>query len=352
MPKKKKSNKIIWILSVLFMLILSIGGYIVYDYYLFIYQPIKIENNGKYIYIPTGSTLEQLADTLISNKLLKPHHKERFFWLAEKKNLTKHIHPGRYLITDKTNLNQIINLIRSGNQAPVDITIFNVRLIDEIVPVVCTQLETDSLELYELLHSDSVARKYGFNLYTFPTMFIPNTYRFNWNTNASEFIERMAREYKNFWNDERKQKARALGLSQSEVSILASIVQKETKMNDEKPVIAGVYYNRLKKGMLLQADPTLIFAAKDFTIKRVLNKHKEIDSPYNTYKYKGLPPGPICLPEISSIDAVLNLQKHEYLYFCAKEDFSGYHNFAKTYAEHKKNARRFQQALNRLRVYK
>ena len=167
-----------------------------------------------------------------------------------------------------------------------------------------------------------------------------------------QFVERMAAEYKKYWTAERKQKANNLGLSQSEVSILASIVQKETNKNDEKPTVAGVYLNRLKKGMLLQADPTLVYANRDFEARRVLNKHKVIDSPYNTYKYKGLPPGPICLPSISSIDAVLNAKSHSYLFFCAKADNSGYHSFASTYREHLKNAREFQRELNRRKVYR
>jgi UPF0755 protein len=203
-----------------------------------------------------------------------------------------------------------------------------------------------------MLSSYDFASKYGFNEQTIMTMFIPNTYEFYWNTSADEFFERMADEYKKFWTDERKQKAKNIGLSQSEVSILASIVELETQKKDERPTVAGVYINRLKKKMLLQADPTVVFALGDFTINRVLKIHLETDSPYNTYKYSGLPPGPIYLPSISSIDAVLNFENHDYIYFCAKEDFSGYHNFAKTLAQHNENARKFQQALNKRKIWK
>ena len=179
---------------------------------------------------------------------------------------------------------------------------------------------------------------------------IPNTYEFNWNTSADEFFARMAKEYKTFWNDERQQKAQNAGMTQTEVSILSSIVQQETYKIDEMPEVAGVYINRLKKGMRLQADPTVIYAVGDFTLKRVLKKHLETDSPYNTYLYAGLPPGPICIPWPKTLDAVLNYKKHQYMYFCAKEDFSGYHNFAKTLNEHEKNATRYRNALNKRKI--
>jgi UPF0755 protein len=189
--------------------------------------------------------------------------------------------------------------------------------------------------------------EYGFNKDNIICMFIPNTYEVYYTISADQLIERMYDEYQNFWNEERKQKANELGLSPIEVSILASIVQAESIKRDEAPIIAGLYLNRLKQGIPLQADPTLVFAVGDFTIKRVLNEHKEVESPYNTYKNKGLPPGPINMPEIATIDAVLNYKPSNYLYMCAKEDFSGYHNFTASYNEHLKNARRYQAALTR-----
>jgi UPF0755 protein len=185
------------------------------------------------------------------------------------------------------------------------------------------------------------------------SIFIPNTYQFYWNTSAEQFMERMAKEYKAFWTDERKAKAKKIGLSQTEVAVLASIVQAEqSRHHDEKPVIAGLYINRLKKGMRLESDPTLVYAHGDFSIKRVLNVHKEIDSPYNTYRNSGLPPGPINLPEISSLDAVLNYKSHEYIFMCAKEDFSGYHNFSKTYQQHCIYANKYREALNKRKIMK
>jgi UPF0755 protein len=194
--------------------------------------------------------------------------------------------------------------------------------------------------------------KYGFNKETFRCMFIPDTYEVYWNISGEDLIARMNREYNTFWNSGRKAKAEEIGLSQIETGILASIVQAEISHYDEAPVVAGLYLNRLRKNMFLQADPTLIYAVGDFTIRRVLNIHKQIDSPYNTYKYLGLPPGPINFPSVTSIDAVLNYQQHNYIYMCAREDFSGYHNFATNLQQHNINARRYQQALNREKLFR
>ena len=202
-----------------------------------------------------------------------------------------------------------------------------------------------------LLH-DSTAAYYGFKANTFISMFIPNTYQVYWTDSPEQILDRMKKEYDAFWTDERKQKAKNLNMTQEEVSTLASIVKGETNKMDEAPTVAGVYINRLKRGIALQADPTLVFAIGDFSIRRILNKDKNFDSPYNTYQHRGLPPGPINMPSIATLDAVLDYEDHNYLYFCAKEDFSGYHAFAKTLAEHNRNARKFQRALNRERIYR
>jgi UPF0755 protein len=242
--------------------------------------------------------------------------------------------------------------LRSGKQEPVNITFNNVRLLEDLPPKICANIFLDPETFMTKLEDSTLRAKYGFNEYTFKCMFIPNTYEVFWTITADELVERMSYEYKQFWNDERKAKADTIGLSPIDVSILASIVQAECKMTDEAPVIAGLYLNRLKKNYLLQADPALVYASGDFTIKRVLNKHKEIDSPYNTYKYQGLPPGPINAPEIRYIDAVLNYEQHNYLYMCAKEDFSGYHNFSTNLQQHLVYARRYQRALNREGIYR
>jgi UPF0755 protein len=235
---------------------------------------------------------------------------------------------------------------------PVQLLVKSVRTKEDLAEQVAAQLELNADSLLHALRQPEVYDAYGFDAENFLTMFLPNTYEMLWNTRTDEFIQRMAKEFKKFWTDERKAKARKQGLSQSEAYILASIVQQETSRRDEMPKVAGVYINRLQRGMPLQADPTLIFALGDFTIKRVLNEHKEIASRYNTYKYKGLPPGPIYMPNTYTIDAVLDAEDHNYLYFCAKPDFSGYHQFASSYRQHLRNARAYHRALNQRRIYK
>jgi UPF0755 protein len=353
MAKKKKGISF-FLKVVIASLIIAVaaGGYWAYNKYKAIYLPNVFLNTKKseYVYIPTGSGVEDVAAILHENGIII--NKAAFEWVAEQKNYKNHVHPGRYLVKNLMSNNKLIDLLRSGEQEPLKITFNNIRTKDQLVSKLSGLLEADSAEFYQLLYNkDYLNKKFGLSETGILSMFIPNTYEFFWNTSAEQFLERMAREYKAFWSEERKAKARALGLSQTEVSVLASIVQAEqSRHHDEKPIIAGLYLNRLKKGMLLQSDPTLIYALGDFTINRVLNIHKEVESPYNTYKYKGLPPGPINLPEITSLDAVLNHQKHDYIYMCAKEDFSGYHSFSKSYDQHLVNARKYQAALNKRKI--
>lgn len=333
------------------IILLALGGFSGWQFYVMVYNSnVGFSENDKYFYIPTGSDFMQVSSALSENGIIQ--NQASFDWVSEQKNYKLNIRPGRYLLQRGMSNNDLVNLLRSGEQKPVLVTFNNVRFKEDLAGKASASIEADSVQIIELLNDREFVSKYGFNTTTFLTLFLPNTYEFYWNTSAEEFVTKMASEYKKFWTADRKQKATNLGLSQSEVSILASIVQKETNKNDEKPTVAGVYLNRLKKGMLLQADPTLVYANRDFTARRVLNRHKKIDSPYNTYKYKGLPPGPICLPSISSIDAVLNSKKHSYLFFCAKADNSGYHSFASTYKEHLRNARAFQRELNRRKVYR
>ena len=242
--------------------------------------------------------------------------------------------------------NQLVNMLRGGLQSPVNVTFNNMRDVDQLAGRIAKQIEADSASISQLFHDQEYIKEHGFNNYTIPALFLPDTYQFYWNTDAEGFAVRMLQEYSKFWTDERKEQAKNLGLTPIQVSTLASIVNKETNMTDEMPRVAGVYLNRLKNNWLLHADPTLIFALNDYSIKRVLNVHKEVESPYNTYKYVGLPPGPICIPSVAAVKSVLNAEQHHYFYFCAKEDFSGYHNFAKTLAEHNRNAAKYQQALN------
>ncbi len=316
------------------------------------FKPVSQVNYPVTIYIPTGSDINTVVDTLQAKKLVK--NKKLFLLLAEKKNYTNKIKPGKYVISKPININNLINLLRSGRQTPVNVT-FNARIRDyrTLAKRLAKNIEPTEDEVYKYLTDNNFIKSLGFNRQTFFAMFIPNTYQVYWNISAKDLILRIKKEYNKFWSsNNRKAKARKIGLSQVQVSTLASIVCKETTKDDEKPVIAGVYMNRLHKGIPLQADPTVIFANKAWNAKRVTKKMLETDSPYNTYKYKGLPPGPICIPDIASIDAVLNYQKHNYLYFCAKEDFSGYHNFAKTLSEHLQNAKRYQRKLNQLKIYK
>ncbi len=354
MAKKKSRRKGgTWkkMLAAVLVILLVIGGYSAWQFYSMVYHSnVGFTEDDKYFYIPTGSEFLEVSNALVKDGIIQ--NQASFDWVSEQKNYKLNVKPGRYLLTKGMSNNGLVNLLRSGEQEPVTITFNNVRFKEDLAGKVARFIEADSTDIIQLLNDDAFVNKYGFNTTTFFTLFLPNSYEFWWNTSADQFITRMAKEYKTFWTEERKAKARKLGLSQSEVSILASIVQKETNKNDEKPTVAGVYLNRLKKGMLLQADPTLVYANRDFEARRVLNKHKKIDSPYNTYKYKGLPPGPICLPSISSINAVLNSKEHKYLFFCAKADGSGYHSFASSYKEHLRNARAFQRELNKRKVYR
>lgn len=301
---------------------------------------LKIHSNSTY-----SSVSAQLYDDKVVNELVS------FGFVARILNYQENVKPGRYTIEPKMTNLQLVRLLRSGNQTPVRVTFNNIRLKEDLAEKITANLEISSDQFLELLQDSVYIRKFDFNEETIMSMFIPNTYELWWNTSAETLFDRMYKEYQKFWTSERKQKAQAMGLSPVEVSTLASIVQAESQKADERARIAGVYLNRLRINMPLQADPTLVFAHGDFEIKRVLNVHKEIQSPYNTYKNLGLPPGPINLPDINSLDAVLNAEDHQYLYFCAKEDFSGYHAFATNLAQHNANARRYQAALNAAKIY-
>ena len=344
---KKSSGKRTRFTILLVLVILMIFG-LAFGYWLYrtVMSPNVQTAEGKDVelFIPTGSDYEQLKAILSDARCIV--NEKSFNWVAEKKELPANIHPGHYVVKSSMSNNQLVNMLRGGLQTPVKVTFNNMRNVDQLAGRIATQIEADSSSIAMLLHNQEYINQLGFNNYTIPALFLPDTYEFYWNTDAEGFVVRMFQEYNKFWTEERKQQAQAKGLTPVQVSTLASIVNKETNMSDEMPRVAGVYLNRLKSNWLLQADPTLIFAWNDYSIKRVLDRHKEIESPYNTYKYPGLPPGPICIPSITAIKAVLNAEDHHYYYFCAKEDFSGYHNFAKTLAEHNRNAARYQQALN------
>ncbi len=302
------------------------------------------------LYIPSGSGFNEVMDILEEKGLIK--NRSTLEWLAVRKNYPNNINPGRYRLEDGMNNNELVNMLRSGNQLPVNLVFINHRRIENIASVVARQIEADSADIVNLAGDNEFLESLGFDKDGIPALFIPNTYEFFWNTSAEQFYRRMKIEYERFWNGDRDSKRNSHGLTRLQVSTLASIVGEETVKREEMPVIAGVYLNRLNRGMRLQADPTIKYAIGDFTVNRILKVHLETDSPYNTYKYAGLPPGPIVIPSVQSIDAVLNASEHNYLYFCAREDFSGYHRFARTLSEHNRNARLYQDALNQRRVFK
>ncbi|MDR1984927.1 MAG: endolytic transglycosylase MltG [Prevotellaceae bacterium] len=325
-------------------LLLCFGAFAGYKFYKYFYAPNINIGKTDFIYIPTGSNIDDVFDILENQNIITDINT---FKHAVKFLKYNNVKAGRYKITKRMNNKSLINMLRSGNQTAIRITFSgNIRSNEKIASVVARYLESDSASILQVLNDNDFLDKFGFDNTSVIGMFIPNTYEIYWNTNAHAFVERMYKEYEKFWNDKRKTKLQQTGLTQKEVSVIASIVSEETNVTAEMPAIAGVYINRIKSGMLLQADPTVKFAIGDFSIRRVLNKHTDYDSPYNTYKYKGLPPSPICMPSIAAIDAVLNYEHHDYYYFCAKDDFSGKHAFAKTLAQHNQNARAYQRALS------
>ncbi len=339
-------SKVFIALGILFIIMLAGTAF---NYYMKYFGP-NVTDNTEYLYIKTGSGFDDVYETIKKDEIVKDS--VSFFNAANNMDYPGSVKPGRYRLKQGMSNRSLINMLKAGNQEPVKISFQNVRLKQTLAAMVAKKLETDSASIGSLLDSASFVEKYGFTTDNVYTMFIPNSYELYWNTSAEKFFTRMHDEYQKFWTTERKAKAEKIGLTPIKVSILASIVDGEALKDKEMPTIAGLYMNRLKKGMRLEADPTVIFAANDFTIRRVLNRHLRISSPYNTYMNTGLPPGPINMPSINAVDAVLNYTSHNYLYMCAKEDFSGYHNFATNLAQHSINARKFQQALNARNIKK
>jgi len=311
-------------------------------YYLRFFGP-NVTDNQQYLYIKTGSNFEDVYKTIKDQEIVKDT--TSFLQSAHSMKFLK-VKPGKYRLKSGMSNRNFINMLKSGNQEAVTLAIHNIRLKDQFAGFVSKKIEADSVSILRLLDSAKFAEQYGFTTDNIYTVFIPNSYQLYWNTSPEKFFKKMYANYEKFWTPERKQKAAALKLTPQEVSVLASIVDAEALHDDEMPTIAGLYLNRLNKGMKLQSDPTVIFAVNDFTIKRVLNRDLITNSPYNTYMYKGLPPGPIMMPSVNAINAVLDYKKTDYIYMCAKADFSGNHAFATNEAEHKINAKAFQQALN------
>ena len=340
----KKSFKIL-ICALVVLAMAGIGG--AYTGYRMLYQPNIRTDAPEYLYIPSGSDYNSLLNLLDSTQILK--HPRSFQWVAQASHLPGHLRSGRYRLDRTLGNLKLVRNIRSGNQTAVRISFNNIRTLPQLAQRLAGQLEFDSAAFLQTLLQDSLLQTYGVDSATAICLFIPNTYECWWNSSPQEFIRRMHQEYLRFWNAKRIEKAAAIPLSPLEVMTLASIVEEENFRPDEQPRIAGLYINRLRKNMLLQSDPTVKFAIGDFAKSRLLYKDLEIDSPYNTYKQTGLPPGPIRMASISAIDAVLNYEHHPYIYMCAKEDFSGYHNFTQSAAVHAANAYRYHTALNRLK---
>lgn len=342
-------KKIILVIALLGVLI---GGVFVYKIYNAIFSPnTAFANKTAYIFIPSGADFQEVRSML--TPLLK--NMNTFDDVAERKGYITNVKAGKYAIGNGMNNNDIVNTLRSNN-LPVNVTFNNQETIEDLASRIASQIEADSLSLLNAFKDSAFLDANGLNDDTALVPYIPNSYEFFWNTSAVDFRDRMAKEYNRFWDEARKEKAKQLNLTKEEVISLAAIVQKETAKVDERPRVAGVYLNRIRKGMPLQADPTVIFAIKkhrndfDTVIKRVLYKDLELDSPYNTYKYAGVPPGPITMPDISSIDAVLKAEKHDYLYFVADINNFGYHKFAKTLSQHNANKQGYVQWLNRQKI--
>ncbi|MCB9034757.1 MAG: endolytic transglycosylase MltG [Chitinophagales bacterium] len=308
---------------------------------------IKNNNNMSFyeLYVPNGATFDMVLDSLNKNNILK--NKSSFVFLAKRMNYPNVIKAGRYIINNNASNFSLVRKLRGGLQTPVKITFNNIKDKNDFITKMSNKLEFSYDELAAVIDDTAFQKSLGLNADNITTIFIANTYEFYWTVSAEKFVQKLYQEYERFWTDARKQQAKKINLNPTTVTILASIVQKESAKHDEQSRIAGVYINRLNKNMKLQADPTVLFALQKLGFsRRVTYNDLKVDSPYNTYKYAGLPPGPICFPEASTIKAVLNAENHSYLFFCAKEDFSGYHNFAVTWQEHQVNAKKYQQALN------
>lgn len=341
----KKSTRIILSVCIVLLCGCAVAAYLFYATF---YQGNTITPDRKkaYLYVPREATFEQVLDSLDANGYLI--HPKFFLWAAQRENLPTNVNPGRYVITTGMSNKTLARAIAMGWQEPLNLVISGrMRTLERVSAVLTRNTLADSASMRACLDNDSLLATFGFDQVSIRGMIIPDTYEVLWTVTEQELLERMHSEYKKYWNAERTARAKEIGLTPSEVSTLAAIVYEETAKNDEMPTIAGVYMNRLRIGMPLQADPTLIFAAEDYSIRRVLRKHTKVESPYNTYKHTGLPPGPICVPSKEALEAVLHYQNHSYIYFCAKDDFSGYHNFAVSYKDHLQNARKFQKAYTR-----
>ena len=330
--------------------LLLVAGVLGYFYgYKPVFGPnVKLESgeSEREFFIHTGMTYDEVGKKLLSEKIIV--NAKSFHRVAEYMNYPNHVYPGRYLIKDGLNNRELVGQLRSGKQAPVEYTFVKFRTKEELAAHASERLEMTEEQLLNVLSSEGFLKKLArLTPDNVLAIFIPNTYEMYWNISPEKFLERMYKEYRAFWSEGRNERRESLKLDRLEVMTLASIVEEETNKIDERPSVAGLYLNRIRKSWKLEADPTVKFAVGDFGLRRILNSHLEIDSPYNTYMYQGIPPGPICTPSIPSIEAILNEEKHDYMYMCAKADGSGYHHFSETLDEHLAYAKEYHRMLNR-----
>ncbi len=339
--QKGKRRTLIILLLVVLVGLAAVGFY----FYRVIQLPNSALDDHKVIYIPSGSTFAEVTSLLLDSGVIED--RQSFENVAQWMKYSNNVKAGKYQIDPGWSNRNLVRHLRAGNQAPVNLVINNVRTINELAGKIGRQLELDSTELVSYIMDPSTLEKYKLNANNILSLFIPNTYQLFWTTPSDELVARFEGEHNKFWtSNNRDSKAQDLGMSRAEVYALASIVEKETQLKSERARVAGLYLNRIELGMPLQADPTVVFATKKFDLRRVLNVHLKFDSPYNTYLHRGVPPGPIYMPSISSLDAVLDHEKHDYIYMCAKPDNSGTHAFAASSEQHGVHARAYRRWLD------
>ncbi|NND77947.1 MAG: endolytic transglycosylase MltG [Flavobacteriales bacterium] len=339
-------------LLIILLLLGLVGGIYAYRTYSKIYDGnVDLKLKTEVVTIENGDDWEKVKEKL-SPYLKDPSALEV---VKDLKDFSGRVKPGKYRLEDGMSTNALVNMLRAGGQVPIKLIVNSVRTFPELAGVLGSQMQADSLEFLAVLNNDSIRQHYGFSKEKYYTLFLPNTYEIYWTKSPEEVVQRFASEFKKFWNRDRKAKAKALNLTESEIVTIASITQEEQMGHPEEwPRIAGLYLNRVRRGMALESDPTIKFAIGDFTVNRVLNEHKESTkkNPYNTYHHAGIPPGPIRMPDIRAVDAVLNAEKHAYIFMCAKKDFSGYHHFSTSLKEHNLHAKAYQNELNKRKIYR
>lgn len=346
--RKRHARPLRIIAIILFLGILG-GGYYAYTLYQRIFNPNISGSTNIVLYLRPGVQVEDLTDSLVKYQVLD--NVKSFAWVRSQMDYSGAVKPGRYVLQPGMNNREIVNLFRGGFQEAILLPIVKKRTLPDLADYLAERLLLTTNDLMVAFQDEALLDSLGVSQEELIGLFIADSYQMYWTTSAEDLLWRMKREFDAYWNEERRNKAASYGLTPMEVITLASIVEEETAQEEEKAKVAGLYLNRLDRGWLLQADPTVKYAVGDFSLRRVLFEHLEVESPYNTYKNKGLPPGPICIPFKSTVEAVLNAAQHDYLYMCAKEDFSGYHNFARTARQHAINRQKYIRALNQRRIY-